>query len=84
MEAATKAEVLHRVVGKMRAGGAGIQTEEWVDFVEAQNDGFRTGPAIGEKVPEFTLPDQTGRSRSLHDLAGPDGLLLVFSRSADW
>jgi hypothetical protein len=83
MEAATKAEVLHRVVGKMRAG-AGIQTEEWVDFVEAQNDGFRTGPAIGEKVPEFTLPDQTGRSRSLHDLAGPDGLLLIFSRSADW
>jgi hypothetical protein len=84
MEAATKAEVLHRVVGKMRSGGAGIQTDEWVEFVEAQNDGFRTGPAIGEKVPEFTLPDQTGRSRSLHDLVGPNGLLLVFSRSADW
>jgi hypothetical protein len=84
MEAAVKAEILRRVVGKMRAGGADIQTAEWVDFVEAQNDGFRTGPAIGEKVPEFTLPDQTGHSRSLHDLVGPNGLLLVFSRSADW
>jgi len=84
MEAARKAEILHRVIGKMRAGGVGIQTEEWVDFVEAQNDGFRTGPAIGEKVPEFALPDQSGKSRSLHDLVGPNGLLLVFSRSADW
>ena len=27
---------------------------------------------------------ETGRSRSLHDLMGPKGLLLVFSRSADW
>jgi len=84
MEAATKAEILHRIISKMRAGGAGIQTSEWLDFVEAQNDGFRTGPAIGEKIPEFSLPDQSGRSRSLHDLAGPNGLLLVFSRSADW
>ena len=54
------------------------------EFVEAQNDGYRTGPEIGAKTPDFTLPDQTGRSRSLHDLTGPNGLLLVFSRSADW
>lgn len=84
MDAARKAEVLHRTIGKMRAGGADIQTAEWVEFVEAQNDGYRTGPAIGAKVPEFTLFDQAGRSRSLHDLMGPNGLLLVFSRSADW
>ncbi len=84
MEAARKAEVLHGVVRKMMAGGADIQTDEWIEFVEAQNDGFRTGPAIGEKVPEFTLLDQSGRNRSLHDLTGPNGLLLVFSRSANW
>jgi hypothetical protein len=84
MEALRKAEVLHGIVGKMRAGGAGIQTDEWLEFVEAQNDGFRIGPAIGQKVPEFALPDQSGRSRSLRDLVGPNGLLLVFSRSADW
>ncbi|HVA68493.1 MAG TPA: hypothetical protein VNF45_04215 [Candidatus Binataceae bacterium] len=84
MEAARKAEVLHGVVGKMRAGGANIQTGEWVEFVEAQNDGFRTGPDVGAKVPDFTLPDQSGQNRSLHDLIGPNGLLLLFSRSADW
>jgi len=84
MEAARKAEVLHGLVRKMAAGGADIQTSEWLEFVEAQNDGFRTGPEIGAKAPDFTLPDQTGRSRSLHDLMGPNGLLLVFSRSADW
>ena len=84
MEAAKKAEALHRVIGKMGAGGKDIQTGEWVEFVEAQNDGFLTGPEIGAKVPDFTLPDQSGRSRSLHDLTGPNGLLLIFSRSADW
>ena len=84
MEAQRKAEVLHGVVGKMMAGGKGIETPEWVEFVEAQNDGFRTGPEIGAKVPDFTLLDQFGNHRSLHDLTGPNGLLLVFSRSADW
>jgi hypothetical protein len=84
MEAARKAEVLHGVVRKMMSGGADIQTSEWVEFVEAQNDGFRTGPEIGVRVPDFSLLDQSGRSRSLQDLTGPNGLLLIFSRSADW
>jgi hypothetical protein len=84
METARKAEVLHGILRKMAAGGAEIQTNDWLEFVEAQNDGFLTGPEIGAKVPDFSLPDQSGRSRSLHDLMGPSGLLLVFSRSADW
>jgi hypothetical protein len=84
MEAARKTQVLNGIVRKMMAGGADIQTDEWLQFVDAQNDGMRTGPEIGEKVPDFTLPDQFGRNRSLHDLTGPNGLLLVFSRSADW
>jgi hypothetical protein len=84
MEAEKKKELLHGVVRKMMAGGAEISTSEWVEFVEAQNDGFRTGPDIGSKVPDFALLDQSGRSRSLNDLTGASGLLLVFSRSADW
>jgi hypothetical protein len=84
MDAARKSEVLMNIVRKMRAGGADINTGEWLEFVDAQNDQMRTGPEIGAKVPSFTLPDQTGHERSLHDLTGPDGLLLVFSRSADW
>ncbi|MGD0002340.1 MAG: hypothetical protein ABSE21_19765 [Bryobacteraceae bacterium] len=43
-----------------------------------------TGPATGAKVPEFSLPDQTGQSRAFADLRGPSGLVLVFYRSADW
>ena len=35
-------------------------------------------------VPDFTLTDQQGRVRSLDSLMGPRGLMLVFSRSADW
>ena len=72
------------MIRKYAAGGQDITPDDWRQFVEAQNDGYRTGPEIGEKVPDFTLPDQSGRSRSLHDLMGPNGLLLVFSRSPDW
>jgi hypothetical protein len=84
MDAQTKADVLHDIVGKMGAGGAGITTASWLEFVEAQNDGYQTGPAVGAKVPDFSLPDQHGRTHSLRDLMGPKGLLLVFSRSAGW
>jgi hypothetical protein len=84
MDAAKKADTLRRVLGKLGAGGADIQTAEWLEAVDAQNDGFRTGPEIGSKVPEFALPDQSGKLRSLPELAGPNGLLLLFSRSADW
>ena len=44
----------------------------------------RTGPEGRGGVPDFTLPDQDGRPRSLASLAGPKGTMLVFSRSADW
>ena len=84
MDATTKAAVLHDLVRKMGAGGADITTKDWLDFVEAQNDGYQTGPAVGEKVPDFALTDQHGQHRSLDELMGPNGLLLVFSRSADW
>jgi hypothetical protein len=30
------------------------------------------------------LPDQHGKSWALAELMGSNGLLLVFSRSADW
>jgi hypothetical protein len=84
MEQETKAAVLHDVIRKYAAGGQDITPDDWRQFVEAQNDGYRTGPEIGQKVPDFTLPDQHGKGRTLVDLMGPNGLLLVFSRSADW
>jgi hypothetical protein len=84
MDQKTKAAVLHDVIRKFAAGGKDITPDVWREFVEAQNDGYRTGPEIGDKVPDFALPDQHGKSRSLSELMGPNGLLLVFSRSADW
>jgi cytochrome oxidase Cu insertion factor (SCO1/SenC/PrrC family) len=42
------------------------------------------GPQVGSRVPDFTLSDQHGQRRSLQSLMGPKGLMLVFSRSADW
>ncbi len=44
----------------------------------------KLGPQVGTRVPEFTLLDQTGASRTLASLMGPKGLVLVFYRSADW
>jgi peroxiredoxin len=43
-----------------------------------------TGPAVGAPVPAFRLADQDGRLRDFASLAGPNGLLLAFVRSADW
>jgi len=42
------------------------------------------GPQVGAHVPDFTLTDHQGRSRTLMSLMGPKGLMLVFIRSADW
>ena len=44
----------------------------------------RFGPQVGETVPDFSLVDQFGETRTLQSLMGPNGLMLVFSRSADW
>lgn len=42
------------------------------------------GPQVGAQVPEFSLRDQRGETRTLSSLMGPKGAILVFFRSADW
>jgi len=47
------------------------------------DEDFSKGPEIGEKVPEFTLPDQCGNAVRYR----PDGkrkALILFHRSASW
>lgn len=44
----------------------------------------RFGPQVGDTVPDFSLPDQAGRTRDLSSILGPNGAMLVFSRSAAW
>jgi hypothetical protein len=53
-------------------------------FVALQNRNVTSGIRMGQRAPDFSLRDQNGRLRSLHDVSGPKGLLLVFVRSADW
>ena len=44
----------------------------------------RFGPQVGQAVPDFALVDQQGDTRDLASLTDRNGLMLVFSRSADW
>ena len=45
----------------------------------------KTGLAVGEKAPAFTLKDQAGQEQTLDQLLKGDGpIALVFYRSASW
>jgi cytochrome oxidase Cu insertion factor (SCO1/SenC/PrrC family) len=44
----------------------------------------KTGLAIGQKAPDFTLKDQNGRDVSLAVLLKKGPVALVFFRSAEW
>ena len=79
----SKANIFDDVVRKMRAGEK-VAPAEFQEFVKAQNDGATSGLSVGDKIPDFALPDQSGQPRRFRDLAGSDGLMLVFTRSADW
>ena len=49
-----------------------------------QIDVSKLGPQVGARVPDFTLPDQAGTTRTLQSIMGQRGAMLVFMRSADW
>jgi hypothetical protein len=71
------------------AAGAGLLAQTVVERPRARplpppSKDVKTGPEAGAKVPDFALPDQSGRSRTLASLTGRNGLLLYFVRSADW
>jgi hypothetical protein len=47
-------------------------------------DASDIGLPMGASAPEIRLKDQNGRERDRGSLTGPNGLVLVFFRSADW
>lgn len=55
----------------------------WGQF-QSPRDATQIGLPNGSTAAEFSLPDQSGRSQTLDTLMGPQGLVLVFFRSADW
>jgi hypothetical protein len=47
-------------------------------------DGHPTGPTLGERLPDFALPDATGRLIDFHEDRGQARAVVVFFRSAVW
>jgi hypothetical protein len=47
-------------------------------------DVSKLGPQVGERVPDFALNDQSGKTWTLQSIMGSKGAMLVFLRSADW
>jgi peroxiredoxin len=42
------------------------------------------GLRAGQKAPDFSAPDQFGKTQTLESLRGSKGTVLLFYRSADW
>ena len=47
-------------------------------------DVSKLGPQVGERVPDFSLQDQHGKTWTLQSIMRPKGAMLVFVRSAEW
>jgi hypothetical protein len=47
-------------------------------------DVSKLGPQVGERVPDFSLTDQNGKTQTVQSIMGPKGAMLVFFRSANW
>ena len=72
-----QAGILLVLLGAAAPTGQGRQLPPAVDT-------SKVGPQVGAMVPAFSGTDQFGTTQSLASLSGPKGLMLVFSRSADW
>ena len=48
------------------------------------SEGASTGPAVGDRLPDFELPDAQGRPVRFHADRGNSKAALVFYRSAVW
>jgi hypothetical protein len=49
-----------------------------------QVDVSSLGPQVGDRAPDLRLVDQHGQPRTIAGVAGPEGTMVVFFRSADW
>jgi hypothetical protein len=58
--------------------------QNFITDIPAGSRGMVSGPAIGERIPDFEAYDQSGNLVGLDDVMGPNGAMIVFHRSADW
>ena len=75
--------VLALAMGASLAAGAAAQTKPARKTSNTESK-LPTGPAVGQKIPPFEAVDQNGKRQTFESLKGPNGLLLLFHRSADW
>jgi hypothetical protein len=54
------------------------------DLTPSKIEVSKLGPQVGERVPDFSLPDQNGKLWTRDSIMGAKGAMLVFIRSADW
>ena len=74
------------LLGAAAALVLGLTVAPRVPAAQAQSDAppIATGPAVGEKIPDFRAPDQNGKTQDFNSIRGPKGAILYFNRSADW
>ena len=60
-----------------------VMTLVWAAAAQ-EIDVSKRGPQVGERVPDFSLPDQRGKTWTLQSIMGRKGAMVVFYRSADW
>lgn len=68
----------------MASSGTNPAAGQGVPATRDKIDVSRLGPQVGQRVPDFSLNDQAGRTRTLQSIMGSRGAMLVFFRSADW
>ena len=49
-----------------------------------ETDDFPSGPSIGERLPDFTLPDQENNLVNFSQARQGKRAMVVFHRSARW
>ena len=73
------------VISMLIALQTGAQQQDQIfDRWDSTDEGMKTGPAVGEIIPEFAAEDQNGKLISFGDIKGPKGAVILFHRSADW
>jgi hypothetical protein len=79
MSAAISRSAIVLLVGLVMSGLIRAQSLE-----PGRIDVSKLGPQVGDRVPDFSLKDQNGKTLTLQSIMGAKGAMLVFVRSADW
>jgi len=64
--------------------GAAVAQDDGFGEIPAGNENWKTGPEVGDRIPDFAALDQNGVRRTFDQIKGPNGALVFFFRSADW